>query len=96
MLTILEILLLYIIIIQSQTNAHLLPRLLAPSVLHLLETTTATMSMTNRSLYSLPTAAVVGVMPTRLVFKTRSLEPDSGIRLRHHFVRQRAVALKVI
>ena len=100
---------------QSQTNVHLLPRPLAPSVLHLLETTTATMSMrwktslkvaahppprnlpktNHQRLYSLATAAVVVVMPTRLVFKTRSLGPDSGSWCTHHFVRQRAVALKV-
>ena len=84
--------------LQSQTNVHLNRRPLALSAWHLLETTTATM-MTEleapKSLHSLPTAAVVGVMLIRLVFKTRSLGPDSGNRLCRHFVRQTAVALKV-
>ena len=84
---------------QSQTNVHLNRRLLALSAWHLLETTTATMTTemeAPKSLHSSSTAAVVGVMPTRLVFKTRSLGPDSGNRSCRHFVRQRAVALKVI
>ena len=87
---------------QSQTNVHLNRRLLALSAWHLLETTTATMmtkmaelEALRKSLHSPSTAAVVGVMPTRLVFKTRSLEPDSGNRSFRHFVRQRTVALKV-
>ena len=67
---------------QSQTNVHLNRRLLALSAWHLLETTTATMMTEimalHRSLHSSSTAAVVGVMQTRLVFKTRSLGPDSG------------------
>ena len=48
-----------------------------------------------KSLHSSSSAAVVGVMPTRLVLKTQSLDSDSGNRSCRHFVRQRDVALEV-
>ena len=56
----------------------------------------AEMEALRKRLLLLLTAAVVSVMPTRLVFKIRSLEPGSGSRLCRHFVRQKAVALEVI